>query len=125
MKKHRTYIKSLSFHRAVNFRDMRQADVLVHMQTMRANVLLCRKLKRKGYSCGVQLGASYVAKNIPHVPYEQRNKEMYPIIQARSTLLEDLLGVCGKPVSGICERGIEAGVFETGMVLVNHRFNTV
>lgn len=34
---------------------------------------------------------------------------------------EDLLGVCGKPVSGICERGIEAGVFETGMVLVNHR----
>ena len=62
-----------------------------------------------------------VVKNIPHVPYEQRNKEMYPIIQARSTLLEDLLGVCGKPVSGICERGIEAGVFETGMVLVNHR----
>ena len=56
-----------------------------------------------------------------NVPYEQRNKEMYPIIQARSTLLEDLLGVCGKPVSGICERGIEAGVFETGMVLVNHR----
>ena len=77
--------------------------------------------KGKVISCGVQLGASYVAKNIPHVPYEQRNKEMYPIIQARSTLLEDLLGVCGKPVSGICERGIEAGVFETGMVLVNHR----
>lgn len=45
--KHRTYIKSLSFHRAVNFRDMRQADVLVHMQTMRANVLLCRKLKKE------------------------------------------------------------------------------
>lgn len=77
--------------------------------------------KGKVISCGVQLGASYVAKNIPHVPYEQRNKEMYPIIQARSTLLEDLLGVCGKPVSGICERGIETGVFETGMVLVNHR----
>lgn len=51
--------------------------------------------KGKVISCGVQLGASYVAKNIPHVPYEQRNKEMYPIIQARSTLLEDLLGVCG------------------------------
>lgn len=56
--------------------------------------------KGKVISCGVQLGASYVAKNIPHVPYEQRNKEMYPIIQARSTLLEDLLGVCGQPVSG-------------------------
>ena len=34
--------------------------------------------KGKVISCGVQLGASYVAKNIPHVPYEQRNKEMYP-----------------------------------------------
>ena len=47
VKKHRTYIKSLSFHRAVNSRDMRQADVSVRMQTMRANVLLCRKLKKE------------------------------------------------------------------------------
>lgn len=75
----------------------------------------------KVFSCGVQLGASYVAKNIPHVPYEQGNKEMYPIIQSKSTLLADMLGACGRPVSGIQERGIETGIFETGMIVVNHR----
>lgn len=73
------------------------------------------------YSFGVQIGASYAAKNIPHVPYEQGNKEMYPIIQSRTTLIKDILNHYLMPVSGICERGIETGVFENGMVIVNHR----
>lgn len=73
------------------------------------------------YSFGVQIGASYAAKNIPHVPYEQGNKEMYPIIQSRTTLIKDILERHVKPESGICERGIETGVFENGMVIVNHR----
>lgn len=73
------------------------------------------------YSFGVQIGASYAAKNIPHVPYEQGNKEMYPIIQSGTTLVKDILYRYVKPVSGICERGIETGVFENGMVIVNHR----
>lgn len=73
------------------------------------------------YSFGVQIGASYAAKNIPHVPYEQGNKEMYPIIQSKTTLVKDILYRYAIPVSGICERGIETGVFENGMVIVNHR----
>lgn len=73
------------------------------------------------YSFGVQIGASYAAKNIPHVPYEQGNKEMYPIIQSKTTLVKDILYRHVTPVSGICERGIETGVFENGMVIVNHR----
>ena len=73
------------------------------------------------YSFGVQIGASYGAKNIPHVPYEQGNKEMYPIIQSQTTLIKDILYSHVRPVSGICERGIETGVFENGMVIVNHR----
>lgn len=73
------------------------------------------------YSFGVQMGASYTAKNIPHVPYEQNNKEMYPIIQSKSALLKDILNKHVLPVSGIAERGIETGVFENGMVIVNHR----
>lgn len=73
------------------------------------------------YSFGVQIGASYAAKNIPHVPYDQHNKEMYPLIQSKTTLVRDILYSAALPVSGICERGIETGVFENGMVIVNHR----
>lgn len=73
------------------------------------------------YAFGVQAGASYAAKNIPHVPYDQGNREMYPLIQSRSSLIADLLGRHVKPASGICERGIETGVFENGMVIINHR----
>ena len=81
----------------------------------------CRPGMGAVYSFGVQIGASYAAKNIPHVPYEQGNKEMYPIIQSGTTLVKDILYHYVAPVSGICERGIETGVFENGMVIVNHR----
>lgn len=80
-----------------------------------------REVKGTVYSFGVQIGASYAAKNIPHVPYEQGNKEMYPIIQSQTTLLRDILYRHITPASGICERGIETGVFGNGMVIVNHR----
>ncbi|MDE7310337.1 MAG: hypothetical protein K2N87_01760 [Eubacterium sp.] len=73
------------------------------------------------YSFGIQIGASYAAKNIPHVPYGQGNKEMYPLIQSKTTLVKDILRKYLIPASGICERGIETGVFENGMVIVNHR----
>lgn len=73
------------------------------------------------YSLGVQMGASYAAKNIPHVPYEQGNKEMYPVIQAGITLIQDILDQYIQPAGGIRARGIETGVFENGMIIVNHR----
>lgn len=73
------------------------------------------------YSFGVEIGASYAAKNIPHVPYAQGNKEMYPIIQSRTTLVKDILARHVTPASGICQRGIETAVYEKGMILVNHR----
>ncbi len=73
------------------------------------------------YAFGIQIGASYAAKNIPHVPYGQGNKEMYPFALSKTTLVEDILKRYLLPVSGICERGIETGVFENGIVIVNHR----
>lgn len=73
------------------------------------------------YSFGVQIGASYASKNIPHVPYEQGNREMYPISLSGTTLVRDILYRYLLPASGICERGIETGVFENGMIIVNHR----
>jgi hypothetical protein len=75
----------------------------------------------KIYSFGVQIGSAYAAKNIPHVPYDQNNKEMYPILQAKTNLLKDILVQYIEPASGIIERGIEIGVFENGKVIVNHR----
>lgn len=79
--------------------------------------------QKKGavYSFGVEIGASYAAKNIPHVPYAQGNKEMYPIIQSRTILVKDILMQHVTPASGICQRGIETAVYENGMVIVNHR----
>lgn len=73
------------------------------------------------YSLGVQMGASYAAKNIPHVPYEQGNREMYPLIQSGITLIRDILDQYIQPAGAIRERGIETGVFENGMIIVNHR----
>lgn len=73
------------------------------------------------YAFGIQIGASYVSKNIPHVPYGYGNKEMYPFALSQTTLVEDILRKYLVPVSGICVRGIETGVFENGMVIVNHR----
>lgn len=73
------------------------------------------------YAFGVQIGASYAAKNIPHVPYGQGNQEMYPLIQSKTTLVQDILDRYVTPASGIRERGIETGVFANGMVIVNHR----
>lgn len=74
------------------------------------------------YSFGVQMGASYAAKNIPHVPYEQGNREMYPIRQSKSELLKDILRKHA-PIGEerIAERGIETGIFGNGTVIVNHR----
>ena len=46
---------------------------------------------------------------------------MYPLIQSKTTLVKALLRKYLTPASGICERGIETGVFENGMVIVNHR----
>lgn len=73
------------------------------------------------YSFGVQMGASYGAKNIPHVPYGQGNKEMYPFLLANTGLFEDIFGRYAAPAGGIAGRGIEIGVFENGAVIVNHR----
>ena len=92
-----------------------------------AGDLLTRKEPRKKpflgmvYAFGIQIGASYAAKNIPHVPYGYGNREMYPFVLSKTTLVEDILRQYLVPVSGICERGIETGVFENGMVIVNHR----
>lgn len=79
------------------------------------------RFKGAVYAFGVQIGASYAAKNIPHVPYGYGNREMYPFVLSKTTLVEDILKKYLVPVSGICERGIETGVFENGMVIVNHR----
>lgn len=73
------------------------------------------------YSFGVQVGAAYASKNIPHVPYGQQNREMYPFVLSKTTLVKDILRRYCTPASGICERGIETGVFEGNMVIVNHR----
>ena len=73
------------------------------------------------YSFGIQIGASYASKNIPHVPYACGNQEMYPLTLSKTTLVRDILERYKKPISGIVERGIETGVFENGMIIVNHR----
>ncbi len=73
------------------------------------------------YSFGVMLGASYTPKNIPHVPYEQGNSEMYPFTLSGSTLIKDILYQSIYPVSPIKEKGIETGVFVNGYIVVNHR----
>lgn len=73
------------------------------------------------YSFGVQIGASYASKNIPHVPYGQGNKEMYPFVLSDLSLVKDILNRHCKPQAEIRGRGIETGGFSNGMVVVNHR----
>lgn len=73
------------------------------------------------YAFGVQIGAAYAAKNIPHVPYAQGNKEMYPLTLSKTAMISDILSAYVAPAGKIRERGIETGVFANGMVIVNHR----
>ncbi len=73
------------------------------------------------YSFGVMMGASYSSKNIPHVPYEQGNNEMYPLALSGSTMIGDILKEAILPKSPITDKGIETGVFENGCIVVNHR----
>lgn len=106
-----------------SFQTYEQSDEVIASYLDGVGACVVRTAVEKGqvYSFGVQIGASYTAKNIPHVPYEQNNKEMYPIVQAKTRLISDILTRHVKPASGIAERGIEVGVFENGKMIVNHR----
>ncbi len=72
-------------------------------------------------SIGFMLGSSYTAKNIPHVPYNEGNKEMYPLVLSGNTMIKDVLYEKSIPCSPIREKAIEIGIFENGMIVVNHR----
>lgn len=73
-------------------------------------------------SFGVQAGAAYASQNIPHVPYEQKNGEMYPLALSKTKLFEALFSEIVKeglrPWAG---KDLEIGEFENGMIVVNHR----
>jgi len=73
------------------------------------------------YSLGVQLGASYTSRNIPHVPYDENNNEMYPFCLSYSKVFEDILTSVSTPLAPVKGKGIETGVFENGYVIVNHK----
>ncbi|WP_026494970.1 beta-galactosidase trimerization domain-containing protein [Butyrivibrio sp. WCD3002] len=75
----------------------------------------------KVYSLGVMFGASYTPKNIPHVPYDQGNKEMYPLTLSGSNIFKDIMYEKLVPASPIRQKSLETGVFENGIVIVNHR----
>ncbi len=73
------------------------------------------------YSLGIMLGSSFYSKNIPHVPYNEGNKEMYPFALSGSKIFEDILKSALIPASPICEKGIETGLYDDCMIVVNHR----
>ena len=81
--------------------------------------------KGKVYSFGVMVGASYCAKNIPHVPYNQGNKEMYPWTMSGTKVMEEILLKHLERKVPLYGKGIEVGEFENGYVVVNHRSTSV
>ena len=73
-------------------------------------------------SFGVQAGAAYASQNIPHVPYEQKNGEMYPLALSGTKLFESLFsGIVKEGLFPWAGKDLEIGEFENGMVIVNHR----
>ena len=62
------------------------------------------------------------SQNIPHVPYEQKNGEMYPLALSRTKLFESLFsGIVKEGLFPWAGKDLEIGEFENGMVIVNHR----
>ncbi|MBE5833851.1 MAG: hypothetical protein E7309_04365 [Butyrivibrio sp.] len=98
-----------------------KAEVIAKYKNGKACVISTHVGEGEVVSIGFMLGSSYTAKNIPHVPYDEGNREMYPLVLSGSTMIRDILYSKQEPYSCIREKGIEVGVYGNGMVVVNHR----
>ncbi|MCD8073472.1 MAG: hypothetical protein LUF27_00265 [Lachnospiraceae bacterium] len=72
------------------------------------------------YSFGFAYGYSYCAKGIPHVPFSEKNNELYPVQLMKTNILEQILNarrIIQPPFHG---KGIETAYFENAIIIVNH-----
>ena len=72
------------------------------------------------YSFGFPVGYPYAARTAPHVPYSQRNNELYPVALMKNQPLRDILSRCAAPDAPFARRDVECSCFANGCVIVNH-----
>ena len=103
------------------FQSYSKGEVLARYVNSRRPCVVKNKMGEGAvYSFGVQMGASYACQNIPHVPYDQKNAEMYPLILSGTKLFEAILSAHCRPERIVRGRNIETGEFENGCFIINH-----
>ena len=73
------------------------------------------------YSLGFPAGFQYVSRTAPHVPFTQRNNELYPISMMQKDPLRDLLAQSAERDAPMAMKDIECTEFEYGWVVISHR----
>ena len=73
------------------------------------------------YSFGFLPGYVYASRTVPHVPFSQRNNELYPVCMMRHQPLREILREHAQQDFPAAEHDVEVSVFEHGTVVVNHR----
>ncbi len=77
------------------------------------------------YSFGFLPGYQYASRTAPHVPFSQRNNELYPAIFMKHQPLRDLLAKHAKPDVPFAMKDVECSAFAHGWIVVNHRSTPV
>ena len=62
---------------------------------------------------------------MPHVPFSQKNRELYPLNMMMRHPLRDLLDVCARKDTPFAAKDVEFVPFVYGTVMVNHRSTPV
>ena len=73
------------------------------------------------YSLGFSAGFQYISRTAPHVPFTQRNNELYPISMMQKDPLRDLLAQSAERDAPMAMKDIECTEFEYGWVVISHR----
>ena len=72
------------------------------------------------YSFGFPMGYQYASHAAPHVPFSQKNNELYPVIMMKHQLVRDILLDTAEMDAPFAMKGVECSCFSHGCVAVNH-----
>ncbi len=92
--------------------------VAYYLSDQRPCVTEYRCEKGRQYAFGFSYGYAGITKSVPHVPAEQKNRELYPLELMRENILLDILWAAG--IRTDLQKGIERAEFSNGEILINH-----
>ena len=77
------------------------------------------------FRMGFPAGYAFASRTMPHVPYSQGNRELYPLPLMDHPVLRDFLQTHAAMDAPFALRDVECSRFENGWIVVNHRSTAV